>query len=166
MINFTKQQLEEGNLTILDKISLLAHPNLYIAENIREYNETRDNLDVPSFLRSKLYPEVKNKIYVGLRNVHVTHLREQEKYALHDKSGKVCYVYWPNTLETVVDPKQIRNVDQNGHLYNVTIVYNTQKDQQKEFAELAHITRSRLRSNGHSFHIAQSCPEPCPASFF
>ena len=117
------------DLTLLQKTILLSKPNVYEAENIREYR-SQTQVPRPSYIRGSLFPETKEKKYICFKNVRITpnagsFNKARGEYSVYDTRS--MQVYWPSSENTGLSPEQVCHIESNGHLYDITIEHQNQR---------------------------------------
>jgi len=118
----------------LKRLLSMRNPDLYLAENIGDFNENKDKIQFPWYKRRGPFP----RAFVILENVGINSMEgvEEEKgwFELHDETGSLL-VYWHENDKLFFRPKttfeEARDTQcllDNDWVYEVFLLRHLEKD--------------------------------------
>ena len=106
MLNLTPLLLRNESIDIRKKISMLWDPNLYLAENISDFQKEAEEIKMPWYKIGRIL--VGPRIYVIVQNVAIEEIiNHPDWYLMHDDSGQKV-IYWDEDhflFPALSDPK-------------------------------------------------------------
>src|SRR3989344_1463356 len=97
MINLSEIIRQQPETSFLRKLRSLRDPDIYLAENIRDYRENAPNLNFPWYKRGVPFvKDLDERVYISIMNVRLNKL----------KDGRIeipkCFVIYDNTGHDIV----------------------------------------------------------------
>jgi len=138
MINLSQFARESTEYSIWKKMRSLRRPDIYLAENIKDYRENAPNIDFPWYKKSSPHLDFMEEAYISILNVGINKLLLEgleipDWFVIHDESGSDV-VYWNKknyltpALLSFEDAQENQGLRDGDHVYDIFLRYMIKKD--------------------------------------
>lgn len=139
MINISDIIRQQPETSFLRKIRSLRDPDIYFAENIRDYRENAPNLEFPWYKRDILfYSDCDDRAYISIMNVELNKLKINNFeipnwFIIHDETYTEV-VYWNAnsdlipTLHSFEELQEKQGLKDGDYVYDIFLRYLIKKD--------------------------------------
>ncbi len=98
MLNLSQLTRESQEYPLLGRIRSIRYPDIYLAENLADYQEDAQSLEFPWYKRFPFPDKFRDRAYIIFQNIGLKKLTHKEMeiynwFVLHDESGQEL-VYW------------------------------------------------------------------------
>lgn len=100
------------DLSILEKMKNLGIPDFYIANDVRDFIQDRDEITVSWYKNLPFFDNNMSRAYVMFSNIGIEKLDDQGIFKIHDATGQIA-AFWKETKEDLYSPTQTFNEMQN-----------------------------------------------------
>ena len=139
MINISEIIRQQPETSFFKKLRSLRDPDIYLAENIRDYRENAPNLEFPWYKRG--VPFVKDsdeRVYisimdVGLSKLKINNIKIPDWFVIHDETYAEV-VYWNinsnliPTLHSFEELQEKQGLKDGDYIYDILLRYLIKKD--------------------------------------
>ncbi len=133
MLNLSQLARESPNVSFVRKIRSFRDPNIYLAENLADYQQNAPILDFPRYKRFLSQDKFMDRAYIIFQNVGLKKLSHKRIeilnwFVLHDDSGQEL-VYWNAdhelfpTLASFDEVQEKQGLKEDDWVYDVFIRY-------------------------------------------
>ena len=139
MINLSEIIRQQPETSFLRKLRSLRDPDIYLAENIRDYRENAPNLEFPWYKRSVPFvKDLDERVYISIMDVRLNKLKINNfeipnYFVIHDETYAEV-VYWNinsnliPTLHSFEELQEKQGLKDGDYIYDILLRYLIKKD--------------------------------------